>query len=111
MKRLILLSLLVSFLLMIFVPNSSEPWDNSSHRKPGGRASGLAGAWQAFQKLITAIRDALYLFAELTLDVLNKGWGVIPPRFKVLYGMFFAGTGILALVGLWSLFTISRLSG
>lgn len=111
MRRFLLLSLLVLALLVIFVPNSSDPWNHTGDGNPGHRAPGLAGAWQAFQKLFTALRDALYLFAELTLDLLNKGWDAMPARFRVIYGMFFAAMGILAFVGLWSLLTLSRLPG
>ena len=92
MRRFILLSLLVLVLLVIFVPEPSNPWDHSSNTNSGG-----------LQRLITAIRDALYLFAELILDLLNRGWQATPPRYKVVYVLLFAGVGVLALLGLLSL--------
>ena len=109
MRRFAPLLLLIWVLLMVFVPDSAEP---SAHNDtpPADRASDLAGAWQVFKSLVTASRDALYLLAELALDVLKKGWDGTPSRLKVIYGVFFTGAGLLAFVGLWSLLTLSRLS-
>jgi len=103
MKRFILLSLVVFVVLVIFVPNSVSPWEHSGEVNPRDRASGPEEVWQVFHGLITAIRDALYLLAELTLDLLNKAWEGTPPRYKVLYGILFAGIGFLAFAGLLSL--------
>lgn len=108
MRRFVLLALVVGVLLMVFVPDSSEP-SMQNNRAPIDQASERAGAWQVFKGLITASRDALYLLAQLGLDLLKKGWDATPARLRVIYGVFLACTGILAFVGLWSLLTLSRL--
>jgi hypothetical protein len=110
MRRFVLPLLVILVLLVIFVPNSSDPWDHSGNTNPGDRSSGLAGAWQLFRRLITAIRDVLYLFAELILDLLNRAWQATPPRYKVIYGIFFTGMGVLAFVGLLALGAVRGLS-
>lgn len=103
MRQLVLLSLLVFVLMVIFVPYSSDPCDHTGDANPRDRTSGLEGALQVFQKLVTAIRDALYLLAELTLDLLNKGWDATPLRYRVIYGMMLSAIGILTFLGLLSL--------
>lgn len=84
MRRLVFFSLLTFVLLVMFVPNSSDPRDYTGDGNPGHRYSSLAGVWQVFQKLIKAPRDALYLLVELTLDLLNRDWQATPSPHKVI---------------------------
>ncbi len=92
MRRFILLSLLILIALVIFGPNASDPWDHTSDPSSG-----------VFLRLITAIRDALYLLAELLLNLLNSAWQATPPRYRAIYGILFIAVGVLASVGFVSL--------
>jgi hypothetical protein len=103
MRRLIPAVLLILVPLLVFVPGTPGPHDQGRGLLQTSDPGGPAGLWHSLQGAITAIRDALYLLAELALDLFTGAWQATPVRLRVLFGIFVAGISLLSTIGVVSL--------
>jgi hypothetical protein len=103
MRRFIPIVLLILVPLLVFVPGTPSPHDQGRGLLQTSDRGGPSGLWHSLQGAITAVRDALYLLAELTLDLFTGAWQAMPVRLRVLFGILLAGIGLLSSIGVVSL--------